>query len=115
MRRYKYAPASIPSEKTILKFLPELLGHEKELRRLMKEETVNCTLKYVHDHIPRSCGLGFIWCVDKLTSHRFVGLSYIRLGDPHNNTLCYDYIAKRYFVGSWGDWVEIPKKGVVIP
>ena len=29
---------------------------------------------------------------------------YVNTGDTYNSTLCHD--GKRFFVGSWGDWIE---------
>lgn len=33
-------------------------------------------------------------------------LAYINMGDTYDATVCFDYRRQRFFIGSWGDWVE---------
>lgn len=50
------------------------------------------------------------------TSNLEVHAEYINLGDTYTTTLLYDYTRQKWFVTSWGDWVEYQERqGIVYP
>ena len=85
---------------------------EKALQELMYNDQARCLkarMKMAHTH--KEC-MHTLRVADEFMHGSGVeslypdypDFHYVNLGETYKTTLCYD--GKKFFIGSWGDWVE---------
>lgn len=87
-----------------IKTLTERLGIAKDGAKIVKHFMVNGKADKALDQANRELdahGVEAIW-----GEGIFPALLYVNRGDTYDTTLCYDSAEGRFFVGSWGGWVE---------
>jgi len=67
-------------------------GKPNKALRLASEATGNFGVEYIES--------------DQDTMRSREGIEYVNTGDTYNTTLIYDYKTGRFYIGSWGGWVE---------
>lgn len=99
-----------PSVKTISERLGLDTPTAKQVRALIQGVTcphITMTLLALSDTIG---GYGVeIARSNQDTQHKFMGLSYVNMGETYANTIIFDHSKLRWIVTSWGQMVETDK------
>ena len=98
----------LPSKTTIQKRFPHLTAEEvKNFRKTLEnyENRPERCLKKI-DKILEGCGVEYTQEAVIESYHEFNGIEYVNMGDSYITTLIYDHRLMRYYISSWGDYIE---------
>lgn len=73
--------------------------HAKEIRESIQKDRAHDTLTKV-DKLINAHGIEVIRGEDGIVAH------YVNTGDTYNPTLLYDVNQDKFYLTTWGDWVE---------
>jgi predicted transcriptional regulator len=89
-----------------IKALKEKLGLTADqaitLKTLMNEGFINKTLSAANEYL-KGYGLEVI---SRDSSNLNVIIEYVNMGDTYKTTFYYNHESGRFYIGSWGDYVE---------